>query len=126
VRVFLCRRARAARTIFRPVAGLALITNSFLGDVGLVKPAGEQTVMPIEMIWSRPTRSHGMWKWLYRRGFQDVLPSQAHARRSAFRLVGTQDPVIPRKFFRKMVTDMMPRLYSELSTRDGLEPGVSV
>ena len=38
--------------------GLAFDHKTFLGDVGLSVPAGEQDRMPIEMIWSRPTCRH--------------------------------------------------------------------
>ena len=71
--------------------GLAFDHDSFLGDVGLSKPAGEQDRMPIEMIWSRPTcEVNGMWSGYTGAGFKTVLPSQAHAKIS-FRLVGTQE-----------------------------------
>ncbi len=87
--------------------GLAFDHDSFLGDVGLSKPAGEQDRMPIEMIWSRPTcEVNGMWSGYTGAGFKTVLPSQAHAKIS-FRLVGTQDPHVIRESFRKMVTEMM-------------------
>ncbi len=88
--------------------GLAFDHATFLGDVGLSIPAGEQDRMPIEMIWSRPTcEVNGMWSGYTGAGFKTVLPSAAHAKIS-FRLVGTQDPLAIRDSFRKMVTDMVP------------------
>ena len=88
--------------------GLAFDHKTFLGDVGLSVPAGEQDRMPIEMIWSRPTcEVNGMWSGYTGAGFKTVLPSQAHAKIS-FRLVGTQDPLTIRESFRKMVSDMVP------------------
>ncbi|WP_341235030.1 M20/M25/M40 family metallo-hydrolase [uncultured Sulfitobacter sp.] len=88
--------------------GLAFDHATFLGDVGLSQPAGEQDRMPIEMLWSRPTcEVNGMWSGYTGAGFKTVLPSQAHAKIS-FRLVGDQDPIAIRESFRKMVTDMLP------------------
>ncbi|THF91737.1 MAG: M20/M25/M40 family metallo-hydrolase, partial [Sulfitobacter sp. SK025] len=88
--------------------GLAFDHKTFLGDVGLSVPAGEQDRMPIEMIWSRPTcEVNGMWSGYTGAGFKTVLPSQAHAKIS-FRLVGAQDPLAIRESFRKMVSDMVP------------------
>lgn len=81
---------------------------SFLGDVGLSKPAGELGRRPLEMIWSRPTcEVNGMWSGYTGDGFKTVLPSQAHAKIS-FRLVGTQDPHKIRESFRAMVDAMLP------------------
>jgi acetylornithine deacetylase/succinyl-diaminopimelate desuccinylase-like protein len=88
--------------------GLAFDHKTFLGDVGLSVPAGEQDRMPIEMIWSRPTcEVNGMWSGYTGAGFKTVLPSEAHAKIS-FRLVGAQDPHAIRESFRKMVADMLP------------------
>mgnify|MGYP003625999201 CR=1 FL=1 len=88
--------------------GLAFDHDSFLGDVGLDTPAGEQDRTPLEMIWSRPTcEVNGIWGGYTGDGFKTVLPSQAHAKIS-FRLVGTQDPLVIRENFRTMVQDALP------------------
>ena len=88
--------------------GLAFDHQSFLGDVGLSEPAGEQDRTPLEMIWARPTcEVNGIWGGYTGAGFKTVLPSEAHAKIS-FRLVGTQDPLKIRESFRKMVQDMLP------------------
>jgi acetylornithine deacetylase/succinyl-diaminopimelate desuccinylase-like protein len=88
--------------------GLAFDHQTFLGDVGLSEPAGEQDRTPLEMIWSRPTcEINGIWGGYTGDGFKTVLPSKAHAKVS-FRLVGTQDPLAIRESFRKMVTDALP------------------
>jgi acetylornithine deacetylase/succinyl-diaminopimelate desuccinylase-like protein len=82
--------------------------GSFLGDVGLSAPAGEQDRSPIEMIWSRPTADvNGIWGGYTGDGFKTVLPGQAHAKVS-FRLVGTQDPHVIRKNFRAWVQAQLP------------------
>ena len=88
--------------------GLAFDHATFLGDVGLSEPAGEQGRTPLEMIWSRPTCDvNGIWGGYEGDGFKTVLPSKAHAKIS-FRLVGTQDPLAIRESFRAMVQDALP------------------
>ncbi|GHF69956.1 M20/M25/M40 family metallo-hydrolase [Seohaeicola zhoushanensis] len=88
--------------------GLAFDHATFLGDVGLSQPAGEQDRTPLEMIWSRPTcEVNGIWGGYTGAGFKTVLPSKAHAKIS-FRLVGTQDPLKIRESFREMVRAMLP------------------
>jgi len=88
--------------------GLAFDHGTFLGDVGLSRPAGEQDRTPLEMIWSRPTcEVNGIWGGYTGEGFKTVLPSRASAKIS-FRLVGTQDPLAIRENFRAMVRDMLP------------------
>lgn len=81
---------------------------TFLGDVGLSVPAGEQDRTPLEMIWSRPTcEVNGISGGYTGDGFKTVLPSKASAKIS-FRLVGQQDPHAIRESFRQMVQDMLP------------------
>ncbi|MEL7133116.1 MAG: M20/M25/M40 family metallo-hydrolase, partial [Pseudomonadota bacterium] len=88
--------------------GLAFDHATFLKDVGLSEPAGEQDRTPIEMIWSRPTCDvNGIWGGYTGDGFKTVLPSKASAKVS-FRLVGDQDPHKIREAFRKMVCDALP------------------
>ena len=88
--------------------GLAFDHASFLGDVGLSVPAGEQDRTPLEMIWSRPTAEvNGIWGGYTGDGFKTVLPAKAHAKIS-FRLVGDQDPDLIRTAFRAWVQDQLP------------------
>lgn len=88
--------------------GLAFDHASYLGDVGLSQPAGEQDRTPLEMIWARPTCDvNGIWGGYTGDGFKTVLPSQAHAKLS-FRLVGTQDPDAIHAAFKAYVTDNLP------------------
>ena len=87
---------------------LAFDHATFLGDVGLSAPAGEQGRTPLEMIWSRPTcEVNGIQGGYTGRGFKTVLPSRASAKIS-FRLVGTQDPLAIRDAFRAYVRSMLP------------------
>lgn len=88
--------------------GLAFDHQTFLGEVGLSVPAGEQDRTPLEMIWSRPTcEINGIWGGYTGEGFKTVLPSEAHAKVS-FRLVGDQDPDAIRASFRAYVQSMLP------------------
>ena len=88
--------------------GLNFDHASFLGDVGLAVPAGEQDRTPIEMIWSRPTAEiNGIWGGYTGQGFKTVLPSKAHAKVS-FRLVGDQNPELIRENFRNWITAQLP------------------
>ncbi len=81
---------------------------SFLGDVGLSQPAGEQDRTPLEMIWSRPTcEVNGIKGGYTGEGFKTVLPSKASAKIS-FRLVGEQDPHAIRESFRAWVNAQLP------------------
>ncbi len=87
---------------------LAFDHGTFLGDVGLSVPAGEQDRTPLEMIWSRPTAEiNGLWGGYTGAGFKTVLPSEAHAKVS-FRLVSKQDPDAILPAFRKWVEDRLP------------------
>jgi acetylornithine deacetylase/succinyl-diaminopimelate desuccinylase-like protein len=87
---------------------LAFDHATFLGDVGLSVPAGEQDHTPLEMIWSRPTAEiNGIWGGYTGDGFKTVLPAEAHAKVS-FRLVGDQDPHAIREQFRAWVEAQLP------------------
>jgi acetylornithine deacetylase/succinyl-diaminopimelate desuccinylase-like protein len=87
---------------------LAFDHASFLGDVGLSVPAGEQDRTPLEMLWSRPTAEiNGIWGGYTGDGFKTVLPAEAHAKVS-FRLVGEQDPDALRKNFRAWFEAQLP------------------
>jgi acetylornithine deacetylase/succinyl-diaminopimelate desuccinylase-like protein len=93
---------------------------SFLGEVGLKAPAGEQDRTPQEMIWSRPTCDvNGIWGGYTGAGFKTVLPSKASAKVS-FRLVGQQDPDKIRKAFRAYIESRLPEGFSiEYRTEKG-------
>ncbi len=87
---------------------LAFDHASYLGDVGLSHPAGEQDRTPLEMIWSRPTAEvNGLWGGYTGAGFKTVLPGDAHAKVS-FRLVSNQDPAKILTAFRSWAQAQMP------------------
>ncbi len=82
--------------------------SSFLGDVGLSKPAGEDGYSVLEQIWSRPTFDvNGIWGGYTGEGFKTVLPSKASAKVS-FRLVGEQDADKIQETFQRYVQDNLP------------------
>ena len=88
--------------------GLAFDHASFLGDVGLSVPAGEQDRTPLEKIWSRPTAEvNGISGGYTGEGFKTVLPAEARAKVS-FRLVGTQDPDAIHRAFVNHVESRLP------------------
>ncbi len=88
--------------------GLNFDHGTYLGDVGLKSPAGEQDRTPLEQIWSRPTCDvNGIWGGYTGDGFKTVLPSQASAKLS-FRLVGQQDPDKIRDSFRAHLESRLP------------------
>ncbi len=88
--------------------GLNFDHGTYLGDVGLKSPAGEQDRTPLEQIWSRPTCDvNGIWGGYTGDGFKTVLPSQASAKLS-FRLVGQQDPDKIRASFRAHLESRLP------------------
>jgi acetylornithine deacetylase/succinyl-diaminopimelate desuccinylase-like protein len=88
--------------------GLNFDHAKYLGDVGLVEPAGEHDRTPLEQIWSRPTCDvNGIWGGYTGDGFKTVLPSKASAKLS-FRLVGTQSPEAVRKSFRSYLESALP------------------
>lgn len=99
---------------------LAFDHASYLGDVGLSVPSGEQDRTPLEMIWSRPTAEiNGMWGGYNGAGFKTVLPAEAHAKVS-FRLVSKQDPVKILNAFRAWVEAQLPS-DCRVTWHDGVE-----
>jgi acetylornithine deacetylase/succinyl-diaminopimelate desuccinylase-like protein len=99
---------------------LAFDHASYLGDVGLSHPAGEQDRTPLEMIWSRPTAEvNGMWGGYTGAGFKTVLPGEANAKVS-FRLVSKQDPAKILTAFRKWAEAQMPP-DCEIIWHDGID-----
>jgi acetylornithine deacetylase/succinyl-diaminopimelate desuccinylase-like protein len=99
---------------------LAFDHASYLGDVGLSHPAGEQDRTPLEMIWSRPTAEvNGMWGGYTGAGFKTVLPGDAHAKVS-FRLVSKQDPAKILTAFRAWAEGQMPA-DCEIIWHDGID-----
>jgi acetylornithine deacetylase/succinyl-diaminopimelate desuccinylase-like protein len=88
---------------------LSFDENSFLSEVGLKIPAGENDRTVLEQIWSRPTAEiNGIWGGYTGEGFKTVLPSEAHAKVS-FRLVGKQNPEKIQSAFTKHIQSYLPK-----------------
>lgn len=88
--------------------GLNLTPESFLGTVGLNRPAGEGDRMLIEQIQSRPTcDANGIIGGYTGEGTKTVIAAKASAKIS-FRLVGDQDPEALDRNFRAFVQERIP------------------
>jgi acetylornithine deacetylase/succinyl-diaminopimelate desuccinylase-like protein len=88
--------------------GLGLTAESFLGQVGLKVPAGEQDRLLIEQLSSRPTCDvNGIIGGYTGEGSKTVIPAEASAKVS-FRLVGEQNPDKVRDSFRAFVRARLP------------------
>lgn len=82
--------------------------KSFLGEVGLSEPSGENGRSVLELTWARPTcEVNGIWGGYTGEGFKTVIAAKASAKIS-FRLVGTQDPEKIRESFRTYIRSMIP------------------
>jgi acetylornithine deacetylase/succinyl-diaminopimelate desuccinylase-like protein len=82
--------------------------ESFLGEVGLSQPSGEQGRSVLELTWARPTcEVNGIWGGYTGEGFKTVIAAKASAKVS-FRLVGEQDPAKIRESFRNYVRSGIP------------------
>jgi acetylornithine deacetylase/succinyl-diaminopimelate desuccinylase-like protein len=100
--------------------------TAFLGDVGLMMPAGERDRTPLEQLWSRPTCDvNGIAGGYAGEGFKTVLPGKASAKVS-FRLVGKQNPERVSQAFRAFVTSRLPPdVKAEFITHAG-SPAISL
>ena len=88
--------------------GLGETAESFLGQVGLSIPSGEQGRSVLELTWARPTAEfNGIIGGYTGKGFKTVIASQASAKVS-FRLVHKQDPEAIRAAFRAFVQARIP------------------
>jgi len=104
--------------------GLGFDPASFLGEVGLSIPAGEQNRSVVEKLWARPTcEVNGISGGYTGKGFKTVIPSQAFAKVS-FRLVDRQDPEAIRESFRAYVRSLLPADCSVEFIPHGGSPGV--
>lgn len=87
---------------------LGRTAESFLGEVGLSIPSGEQGRSVLELTWARPTAEvNGIIGGYTGEGFKTVIAAKASAKIS-FRLVGTQDPAKVRESFRAFVRSRIP------------------
>lgn len=106
--------------------GLGFDGATFLGEVGLSVPAGEEGFSCLEQSWARPTAEiNGIYGGYTGDGFKTVIPSEASAKVS-FRLVGGQDPEDIWTTFEKHVRDRLPADCTASFTRHGGAKAISV
>jgi acetylornithine deacetylase/succinyl-diaminopimelate desuccinylase-like protein len=87
---------------------LGRTADTFLKDVGLSIPSGEQGRSVLELTWARPTAEvNGIIGGYTGEGFKTVIASKASAKVS-FRLVGDQNPDKIRENFRAFVRARIP------------------
>lgn len=107
-------------------AGLGFDEKTFLGDVDLSVPAGEQGRSVLEMLWARPTcEINGMSGGYTGDGFKTVIPAKASAKIS-FRLVSGMQPDKIRAAFRKHVEERLPADCSASFKAHGGSPAITV
>lgn len=101
--------------------------RDFLGDIGLMDPAGEAGRSVLEQIWARPTAEvNGIIGGYTGPGTKTVIPSRASAKIS-FRLVGKQDPAKIRASFRDFVKARLPKgVAVEFGTTGGASPAIEI
>jgi acetylornithine deacetylase/succinyl-diaminopimelate desuccinylase-like protein len=105
---------------------LGFDAGSFLGDVGLEKPAGEHGQSPLAQIWARPTADiNGITGGYQGDGTKTVIPAEASAKLT-FRLVPGQDPQAIVKNFEQFVTDRLRPDAKVEFTVQGAAPGFAM
>jgi acetylornithine deacetylase/succinyl-diaminopimelate desuccinylase-like protein len=89
-------------------ATLGFDEASFLGDIGLARPAGEAGHGGLERLWARPTCDiNGIWGGYQGPGAKTVIAAEAGAKVS-FRLVPGQKPDAIVASFRRFMEDNVP------------------
>jgi acetylornithine deacetylase/succinyl-diaminopimelate desuccinylase-like protein len=99
---------------------------TFLGEIGLQRPVGEQGRSGLDRMWARPTADiNGIWGGYQGAGAKTVIASEAGAKVS-FRLVAGQDPARILESFRRYVAARAPAdLQVDIETF-GMAPGFQV
>ena len=112
--------------ILKSWQALGTDADSFLGPIGLSKPAGEKGRSVLEMIWARPTAEfNGISGGYTGKGFKTVIAAQASAKVS-FRLVHKQDPQKIREAFRAFARARVPADCSVEFAPHGGSPAVQL
>ena len=94
--------------ILKSWEALGETAESFLGEVGLSIPSGEQGRSVLELTWARPTcEFNGITGGYTGKGFKTVIASEASAKVSC-RLVHKQDPKKIREALRAFVRERIP------------------
>lgn len=112
------------REILKSWQSLGKSADTFLGEVGLRIPAGEEGRSVLELVWARPTAEfNGISGGYEGPGFKTVIAAQATAKVS-FRLVHRQDPDRIRAAFRKFVEERLPADCSAEFSPHGGSPAI--
>ncbi len=107
-------------------ASLGFDEASFLGDIGLTTPVGEQGRGGLERLWARPTADIcGIWGGYSGPGTKTVIAAQASAKVS-FRLVPGQDPAAVEAGFKQFMQARVPVDAKLEFTTFGLSPGLEM
>jgi acetylornithine deacetylase/succinyl-diaminopimelate desuccinylase-like protein len=105
---------------------LGRTADTFLKDVGLSIPSGEQGRSVLELTWARPTAEvNGIIGGYTGEGFKTVIASKASAKVS-FRLVGDQNPDKIRENFRAFVRARIPADCSVTFHEHGASPAIQL
>ncbi len=100
--------------------------REFLGQIGLLQPAGEAGLPALERLWARPTADiNGLWGGYTGPGAKTVIPGEARAKLS-FRLVPDQDPAAVLASFRRFVAERLPPGIEAAYEVFGQSPGIEV
>ncbi|HBF29223.1 M20/M25/M40 family metallo-hydrolase [Rhizobium sp.] len=105
---------------------LGRTADTFLKDVGLSIPSGEQGRSVLELTWARPTAEvNGIIGGYTGEGFKTVIASKASAKVS-FRLVGDQNPDKIRENFHAFVRARIPADCSVEFHEHGASPAIQL
>ena len=100
--------------------------SAFLGDIGLMVPAGERGYSALERLWARPTADiNGIWGGYTGEGSKTVIASHASAKVS-FRLVSDQNPDDVYAQFQQFVNDRLPSGATAEFSLFSAGPGIEV
>ena len=103
---------------------LGFDVDAFLGEVGLLAPAGEKDASVLEQLWSRPTAEiNGIFGGYTGPGTKTVIPAHATAKLS-FRLAPNQEPRNILDGLHRFVAERLPSDCSASFAGEGGSPAV--
>ena len=103
---------------------LGFDADGFLGEIGLITPAGETGFSVLEQLWSRPTAEvNGIYGGYTGPGTKTVIPSQASAKLT-FRLVPGQLPAKILDGLHRFVEERLPQDARATFSGEGGSPAI--